>query len=421
MTLWHGYSNLNRIQHMQPIQATLHHYYTNSTTLASQIQKDTIINHNNSNASTTERHSTHATDSTPSLPMPLPSLSSLPSLPSLPSSPLRTLVVILGNLRGGGKAWQTLYDHVLDSRINPHTDLALLIGDTRDAYRNASLFHHAKYTWHFDEHDDWADAMDSAIMHGSSAWRSRLIPLLHDQSILMGGMQGGHYRGSGAIIFTIRCYLMQKIHELGLLDQYDRFVITRSDHFYLCPHAFADLDPRYIWLPEGEDYGGISDRHVIVHRSHVMAALNILPPVLQHPEAYADVLGNVASNPEMLIARRWTEEGLVSHVRRFGRMMFTCGASGDATRWKALGGLVREGVQYKYVREYKASYATCGYCPRGRLWVLSSGRSFCISLRGMGMGISMSGSESRSSSTGNSVNNSSSNSSVINRRRLFMR
>lgn len=73
-----------------------------------------------------------------------------------------SLVIIMGNLRCGEQAWDTLYKHVLD--VNA-ADLALIIGEEgsntnktiQPTYLGSSIRQRAKYIWKFPEYDDWAD------------------------------------------------------------------------------------------------------------------------------------------------------------------------------------------------------------------------------------------------------------------------
>jgi hypothetical protein len=280
----------------------------------------------------------------------------------------RTLVILIGNVRGGEKAWNSLYHHLLDVNM---ADLALFIGrdDTttrvEEQYQNASsLFGRARYVWTFPEYNDWADAIDDLLLleengngnNSSSSWRDRLIPLLHNESKLLGGIKGGGYQGSGAIIFIIRWLLSQKLQQLDLLQHYDRFVITRADHCYRCAHDLAQLNKNHLWVPTGENYGGITDRHLVVSSRHILRALNILPPVVQHPENYTKLLARPRSNPERLLWRRWVEQGLAKSLRRFNRMFFTCGDDPDGrdtSRWTQLGSelVSPEHVYLKYPNE----------------------------------------------------------------------
>jgi hypothetical protein len=267
----------------------------------------------------------------------------------------KTLVILIGNLRGGEKAWKTLYEHVLD--VNS-ADLALMIGETRPEYQNSSLFGRAAYHWTTPEFDDWADALD--LINGT-AWRETVLPLMHPHSTILGGVKMTKFAGSGAVIFMIRWFLSRKLQELKLTEIYDRFIITRSDHYYLCRHDISGLSDEYLWTPKGSDCGGITDRHLIVSKKDVLRALNILPLLLERPEKFIDVLKMRSGNPERMIWKSWKLQFKSGHHRRFERMMFTCGESGDMTRWKELGERVEEGVRLKYISEYNISHATCSY------------------------------------------------------------
>ena len=268
----------------------------------------------------------------------------------------RTLVVLMGNLRGGEIAWSTLYENVLD--LN-QADLALIIGRKPPENKTSSLYNRAKYVWEFDEYNDWGDAMD--LINGTG-WRATLPGLLPPVSNLLGGMKlpNTESRGSGAIILMIRYFLSREIQRLGLIKKYDRFVVTRSDHYYLCKHNLSLLSPEYLWLPNGEDNLGITDRHLVVSSKYVLDALDILPGLLKDPQRYQDDVKDTWDNPEKMIKKRWEAMGLFAKVRRFPRMMFTCAVEGDTTRWSIMTPYtVPEGVHLKYIHEYKDSHKTC--------------------------------------------------------------
>ena len=76
----------------------------------------------------------------------------------------KTLVILIGNLRCGENAWQSLYRNLLD--VNS-ADLGLIgTNDDGGRYPNASLFSRAKYVWKTPEYDEWADALD--LINGTS-------------------------------------------------------------------------------------------------------------------------------------------------------------------------------------------------------------------------------------------------------------
>ena len=270
--------------------------------------------------------------------------------------PNRTLVVVMGNLRGGEKAWNTLYDNVLD--VN-RADLALMIGKTSTDHKNNtnSLFERAKYLWEIDEYDDWGDALD--LINGTG-WRDTVPNVLHPWSSILGGVKLREYEGSGAIIFMLRWFLSNEIKKHNLTQRYDRFVVTRSDHFYLCAHNVSKLDPNFLWLPTGEDYSGFTDRHLVVSSKDVLPALDILPDLLAHPRKYERLIRRRWANPEKLIKHRWRELNLKDRVRYFDRVMFTCAVKGDTTRWKPMSNqMAPEGVYLKYTEEYDESHSVC--------------------------------------------------------------
>jgi hypothetical protein len=184
---------------------------------------------------------------------------------------------------------------------------------------------------------------------------------MHTHSSILGGVRFKKFQGSGAVIFMIRWFLSQKIQELSLTEKYDRFIITRSDHYYLCRHDISGLSDEYLWTPKGSDCGGITDRHLIVSNKNVLKALNVLPLLLERPERYEDILRIRSGNPEKVLWKSWKLQNIRGKHRRFERMMFTCGEDGDMTRWKQLGELVEEGVRLKYMMEYNISHATCDY------------------------------------------------------------
>lgn len=267
----------------------------------------------------------------------------------------RTLVILIGGLRGGEQTWESLYHNVLD--VN-HADLALAVGYTEEKEKFSSLYHRAKYTWEFPEYTDWTDALD-LITNNDTSWHP-LLEYHGETNGLFGGC--GALPGSGAIIFWIRWFLANKIRSLSLTKRYDRFVVTRSDHYYLCAHDLAQLSVDDVWLPRGQNYGGYTDRHVIAPANKILGVLNILPPILQNYRTYMQwrrIDYRSTINPELLIKLRWTEEGI--HPKRFDRVMFTCAVSTDTSRWASANteNAVEEGVHLKYEGEYTASYCTC--------------------------------------------------------------
>ena len=160
----------------------------------------------------------------------------------------------------------------------------------------------------------------------------------------------------------IRWFLNQRLQHDKIIDQYDRFVITRSDHYYQCPHIFADLDlnNNKMYIPEGTDYGGYTDRHLVVSRENIYEALDIFPQLLRRPYILDDGRKNLAgANPEYILKRVWGERNVtVSYLKR---TFFTTATANDTTRWRKAGDPVPgvEGLYKKYRNEYTMAQFVC--------------------------------------------------------------
>ena len=138
-------------------------------------------------------------------------------------------------------------------------DLAVMTTENATIHPNNTLIKRAKYFWYHKEYDDWSDAVD---LVGGRGWRTTHLPLFHDwnadahwkknRSILFGGIKG--HDGSGIVFLMMRYFLSQHILASDVLDKYDRFVVTRTDHFYNCTHWFTkcDLKDNTIWVPYGQ-------------------------------------------------------------------------------------------------------------------------------------------------------------------------
>ena len=272
----------------------------------------------------------------------------------------RTLVIVLGNVRGGTPAWKSMIREVLDPNM---ADLALLVGegDPSNPPPERTLLHdRAKYIWTVPEFDDWADAMED-IPDSPPDWRERLFSMTNSSrrgNILLGAAH--NISGSGALVFMFRFYLSQKIVEYNLLSMYNRFVVTRSDHYYLCVHDLSQFSNDYLWVPQGSDHFGICDRHFIASNETILSALDILPPLVRNPEAYKIQLTTYPYNTERFLLLRWEQEGLAPLIQRFNRTLFLVSSSKDQTRWKPKGRYIKRlDVYLKYSQEYLLSTKSC--------------------------------------------------------------
>ena len=71
--------------------------------------------------------------------------------------------------------------------------------------------------------------------------------------------------------YQSRCMQMIEAHEAQVRGglQYERVLFTRLEMIWLQPHPpLSLLDPSLVWVPAGEDNGGINDRHWLAGRAH---------------------------------------------------------------------------------------------------------------------------------------------------------
>ena len=102
--------------------------------------------------------------------------------------------------------------------------------------------------------------------------------MLRIKGFWQGGIKSQDPQPSKSSILPFcRWLLLHHLRAEGILDCYDRFVITRSDFVWLCPHPpLVILDRRAIWVPNGQDWGGVNDRHLVASRDDVVNCLNVI-------------------------------------------------------------------------------------------------------------------------------------------------
>ncbi len=253
----------------------------------------------------------------------------------------RVLVVMIGQYRGGELAWKSFVENVL--RANRNTDLALCA----TGFPPSTLYRQAKFVWSIQEHD-WGIWIDRKC--GSNEWRKQCT---NGQQYL-GGIPGCAHPGSGGILLAYREIVAAKIRELNLTSRYDAFLLTRTDYVYRCEHTFWRLDRDAIWVREGEEYGGYSDRYVYAFGELFLEALNVAARV-------CDLSDATDLNLETLQKRHWEKLGL--KILKTSVPAFSVRTSTDPTSW-SIGEFDDEiddfNVTVKYKSEMDMSRRVCG-------------------------------------------------------------
>ncbi len=260
--------------------------------------------------------------------------------------------------------WPTFKRNLLDQL---QCDLALCVGRNMTAQprppANDPFYQTAKYIWEYPEPEDYGPAFDYAAATDGAppgAWREVLKVV---NNTFFGCIKDpNHWNvGSGAVMLFYRWFLLHNLKTSGVDRLYHRYVVTRSDHIHAVPHPpLSVISGDNIWFPWGEDYGGLMDRHMVVSRRDLHAALSVLHRVLFDPaKLRAELDPNPwkfpLMNPEAFHYVHFSNNKLLDRVKRFPRTMFTARSDSDGARWMA-GELHRDmGVYIKYPAELRHS------------------------------------------------------------------
>jgi hypothetical protein len=253
---------------------------------------------------------------------------------------------------------------VLDE-LNADLALALAIDEKYD-YANP-FWQHAKYRWTAPNFSDVGEAFDLAQrwlcqQHNVPAPDWRLM--LRIKGIWQGGIRSPDPQPTASSFLPFcRWLLLHHLQQDDVLDRYDRFVISRSDFVWLCPHPpLSVLDRGAIWMPEGEDWWGLPDRHLVVSRADVVNCLNVIEDVLLHPiELYEEMKHKPAWNNEQFLAHHLGRKGLLHKVKRLPYVMYTARSKRDNSPTYSPGRYEPAvGHFVKYENEFRAAsaYAT---------------------------------------------------------------
>jgi len=187
-------------------------------------------------------------------------------------------------------------------------------------------------------------------------WREFLK--IKDQ--FMGGIKDEHHQhpGSAGILIFFRWFLLHNLIESDVINQYDRFVITRSDYIYQLPHPkIENMDEKCIWIPDGEHYGGYTDRHVVLSKNNIESYLNIFTNFVVRSNEFFSKMENRGGiwNLEEVIKFNLEQNNVLYLVKEFPYIMYSVRNVNGTTRWAA-GNFSNElGYYIKYMSEFDKS------------------------------------------------------------------
>lgn len=241
----------------------------------------------------------------------------------------KTLVILYGQPRGGIYAWKSLQKHVLVP-LNAH--LATYFTDDCPSTELDTI---TTYRWLTHAHQDWEVVLAAAAKSCTPAALDKDWKKLYEiKNQFLGGIIASNQLGSGGIMLAFRWLVMQKILELNLQATYDFMVLSRADQLHLRDHVPVTLAKEgYVIVPDGEAYGGWTDRHLFARTPDFMRAINITQELVCNAEKWHSILKATKKtyNPESIQKTVWDETGLQVTVVK--RCMLMVRASHDPTRW----------------------------------------------------------------------------------------
>jgi hypothetical protein len=177
----------------------------------------------------------------------------------------------------------------------------------------------------------------------------------------LGGIKDNlnQHPGSAGILIFFRWFLLKNLIDNDLINKYDRFVITRSDFIYQLPHPKIEImNENCIWIPDCENYGGYTDRHVVLSKNNIEPYLNILNNlVIRSNEYYIKMKDYHEWNLEKLIKFHLVQNNVEHLVKEFPYVMYSVRNMNGTTRWAQGTYSEQHGYFIKYPSEYeKSSY-----------------------------------------------------------------
>jgi len=155
-----------------------------------------------------------------------------------------------------------------------------------------------------------------------------------------------------------------------LLSKYSHLIITRSDYLFIAPHPPVwQLQPGELMVPNGEGYGGVTDRHTVLHMADAPKILRLAETLVfdtggKVSKWWLKELGHVGANGMNLetILMTWYRNFNNMKIRSIGQVMFIVYDSEDKSSQRAgeaylsdIDPWVPTRVHAKYYTEYNGA------------------------------------------------------------------
>jgi hypothetical protein len=129
------------------------------------------------------------------------------------------------------------------------------------------------------------------------------------------------------------------------------------------------MDENSIWIPDCEDYGGFTDRHVVLSNKNIEPYLNIFNNmVIRSNDYYSKMVnsGKTDWNLEQLIKFHLEQNNVEHLVKNFPYIMYTVRNINGSTRWAEgswndnLGYYVKYSSELSKSSDYKNEFENSG-------------------------------------------------------------
>ena len=252
--------------------------------------------------------------------------------------PNDNLVILIGSPRGNALVWKTLDKYVLKEQ---NADLAICFTDNYDKNEYSKLKQLAKYDWSIKDYNNWET-------YYRENYSSNILKFFDDfkDNAISGGLNEAP--GAGAILLAQRDTIFRK--HLTKVKNYNQIILTRSDYLYIDKHP--QLNNSYIWIPDGEDFGGINDRYWVFSSEIAEKVLGICDYLDKTRFKRNSIINE---NLEGLLLTYLKDIGILKKVNRFNYFHFLVKTENDATKHSPGEFKIRllGKVSVKYVSEFK--------------------------------------------------------------------
>jgi hypothetical protein len=272
----------------------------------------------------------------------------------------KVLYCIISESREANLVWDSFKKNVLDVL---NADIALCIATPEGYNYDNPYWQNAKYKWTTPEFEDWGKAIDEVQLQVYPQATDKWKQLMQVPDNWFAPVNG--HRGAGAILIYYRWLLLRRLMMENIFEKYDRIIVSRSDYMWLCPHPPVELmDPKYVWVPDGEMHHGITDRYAILSRENVYAYLSILENIIVHPDKIAQHLGGWCNLERIVKINLDLMTGTQDNVRFFPFIMYSVRSEGTNTRWAPgiwhddLGYYVKYDTEYRPAKHWATIYKT---------------------------------------------------------------